>query len=115
MAQINNLPGKNTKKNNITDSQLLIDDVSLIAETLNEYFVTIGSKSASKNSGDLSDETNADHNTSYPSALFKVSEIREDKVIAELRNCKATKSTGNDSMPARVLKISADIIAPSYL
>ena len=108
---INNLLGKNTQKNNITE--LLIDHVptsddSLIAETLNEYFVTIGLKLASESSGDLSDGTNADHNTPYPSALFKFSEICEEEVITELRNLKATKSTGIDSS-----KISADIIAPS--
>ncbi len=61
----------------------------------------------------MSDETNADHNTPYPSALFKFSEICEEEVITELRNPKTTKSTGIDSMPACVLKISADIIAPS--
>jgi hypothetical protein len=51
---------------------------------------------------------NADHNTPYPSAQFKFSEICEEEVITELRNLKATKSTGIDSIPACVLKISAD-------
>ena len=115
---INNLLGKNTKKNNITE--LLIDDIPtsddrLIAETMNEYFVTIGSKLASEIGCDLPDETNSDFNIPYSSQLFKFSEICEEEVITELRNLKTAKSTGVDSIPARVLKISADIIAPSLV
>ncbi|CAB3999443.1 Hypothetical predicted protein [Paramuricea clavata] len=43
----------------------------------------------------------------------KFSELSEEIVITELRNLETSKSTGIDMIPARVLKISADIIAPS--
>ena len=59
-ALINNLVGKSLKTSNI--SELLIDDVSTlydrsIAETFNDFFVTIGTKLASGVSGNVSDKT----------------------------------------------------------
>ena len=48
-----------------------------------------------------------------PVTLFSLSEISEYEVFLLLSNLKTSKSTGMDSIPARVLKISAEIISPS--
>ena len=74
------------KTNNI--GELFIDDVSisddsLIAETFNDCFVNIGSKLAAEVSGNLSDQTDIESNTSCSSVLLKFSEISEEKVITE--------------------------------
>ena len=47
--------------------------------------------------------------------MFKFRAISEQEVITELQlsNLKVSKSTGVDTIPARVLKISANIMAPS--
>ena len=52
-----------------------------------------------------------DSSTSTDSNLFfKFSEINEDEVIHQLRSLKISKSTGLDNIPAKALKISADIV-----
>jgi hypothetical protein len=44
--------------------------------------------------------------------LFKFSEIRLGEVIHQLRTLKISKWTGLDNIPAKALKLSADIIGP---
>ena len=46
-------------------------------------------------------------------SIFKFSEISTLEIISKIRNLKASKSTGIDNIPAKVLKLSADIIGPS--
>ena len=46
-------------------------------------------------------------------STFEFSAISEEEVYSELCYLKETKSTGLDMIPARILKISANIIAPS--
>ena len=83
----------------------------MIAEAFNDFFVSIGPK--------LSDEF--DHITpdfpenlaTGPESLFTLSEISEYEVFQLLNDLKVSKSTGIDSIPSRVLKISAEIISPS--
>ena len=48
-----------------------------------------------------------------PESLFTLSEISEYEGFQLLNDFKISKSTGVDSIPARVLKISAEIISPS--
>ena len=45
--------------------------------------------------------------------LFNFSEIHPDEVIHQLANLKISKSTGIDNIPAKALKIAANIIGPS--
>ncbi|CAB3977575.1 Hypothetical predicted protein [Paramuricea clavata] len=45
--------------------------------------------------------------------FFKVSPISVDSVASTLRGLKACKATGLDKIPAKILKLSANIIAPS--
>ena len=46
-------------------------------------------------------------------STFYFSQISVEHVALRLRNLKATKSTGLDKIPAKILKFSSDIIAPS--
>ena len=115
---INSLIGrkaKTSKDKNITE--LCVDDSStsddcVIAETFNEFFVSIGSKLASESCSDSMHATKT-NNTSCSSTIFKFSEIGVEEVTAGLRNLKILKATGIDMIPSRALKIAADIIAPS--
>ena len=52
------------------------------------------------------------NNNPHLNTLFKFRAISEQEVIIELSNLKVSKSTGLDTVRARVLKISANIIAP---
>ena len=97
--------------NNITDSKL-------IAESFNEYFVNTGPKLASE----ASEESLAQHATNYnPSptidpitdSTFYFHQIHIDYIAQALMRLKPNKCTGLDKIPAKVLRLSADIIAPS--
>ena len=95
-----------------------ITDSTLIAESLNNYFINIGPQLASDISSyeepdnDLNNENvsgaRLSQNTSFH---FTQSEIHN--VYSILNNLKANKSTGLDKIPAKILKLSAEIIAPS--
>ena len=45
--------------------------------------------------------------------FLKLSPISVDSVASTLRGLKACKATGLDKIPAKILKLSANIIAPS--
>ena len=46
-------------------------------------------------------------------STFYFSQINVENVALTLHNLKANKSTGLDKIPAKILKLSSDIIAPS--
>ena len=50
---------------------------------------------------------------SYFTPRFVFSQISQINVATSLRRLKVSKATGMDSIPAKILKMSADIIAPS--
>ncbi|CAB4022776.1 RNA-directed DNA polymerase from mobile element jockey-like, partial [Paramuricea clavata] len=113
---INNLLGKNNKSNNI--SQLKVEDVIIsddikIAESFNDFFVNIGAKLANEIEINSTDFTSFQSVPSRPDIQFKFSEISTHEVCLQLRNLKTSKSTGIDTIPARALKIAAEIISPS--
>ena len=117
---INSLLGKNTKSINV--NELLIDGISVsdrksITEELNDYFISIGSKLAAEYENEPStnvDYPPANYNINQSSDTFlKFSPILVDSVASTLRNLKACKATGLDKIPAKILKLSANIIAPS--
>ena len=102
--------GKNRKSNNISDDKLL-------AETFNEFFVNIGTTLASEIENE-SMNVNSGKSANYyqnprQDILFNFSEIHPDEVIHQLANLKISKSTGIDNIPAKALKIAANIIGPS--
>ena len=116
---INDLLGKKRKSNNITElhvNDVIISEDNLIAETFNNFFIHIGSELASEIDAQLPNENDAEGNINNNISLlntFEFSAISEEEVYTKLCNLKEAKSTGIDTIPARILKISANIIAPS--
>ncbi|CAB4030377.1 Hypothetical predicted protein, partial [Paramuricea clavata] len=88
----------------------------LKSEAFNDFFVNIGAKLAAEiedNSLNTNSFARGDSRPTTDSNLFfKISEINEDEVIYQLRSLKISKSTGIDNIPAKALKISADIVGP---
>ena len=116
---INDLLRKTRKSNNITElhvNDVIISEDSLIAETFNDFFIHIGSKLVSEIDVQLPNENDAEGDINNNISLlstFQFSAISEEELYTELCNLKETKSTGIDTIPTRILKISANIIAPS--
>ena len=111
---INHLLGRNFKSNNIPQLKIgdtIISDNLMIAEAFNDFFVSIGPKLSAEIVHDAQDLS--ENPSTSPVTLFTLSEISEYEVFLLLSNLKTSKSTGMDSIPARVLKISAEIISPS--
>ncbi|CAB4019923.1 Hypothetical predicted protein, partial [Paramuricea clavata] len=115
---INNLLGKDSKSTIIneirSDNNVFTDKVS-IANQLNDYFVSIGPSLAieiEKNERSFQRSENRDSND-WLDTTFRFSVISDEQVLNNLKQLVVSKSTGIDKIPARVLKISADIIAPS--
>ena len=98
---INLLLGKNAKSNNV--NELLIGGISVsdpksIAEELNDYFISIGSKLAAEYENEPStnvDYLPANYNIDqYSGTFLKFSPILVDSVASTLRDLKACKATG---------------------
>ena len=81
------------------------------AEAFNDFFVSIGPKLTAEIDHDAQDLS--ENLGTSPVTLFALSDISEYEVLLLLSNLETSKSTGMDSIPARVLKISAEIIIPS--
>jgi hypothetical protein len=113
---INELLGKNNRGNNISqlkiDETIISDDIK-IAESFNNYFVSIGAELASEIENNSLDSSSSENVNSRSSIQFKFSEINVHEVFLLLHKLKTSKSTGIDNIPARALKISAEIISPS--
>ena len=114
---INTLIGRSSGSKHINevkvDNETFRDDES-ISEAFNEFFINIGPKSASevRNPSINKIETFLeDHAVTIPS--FHFSTIPVENVLNTLRHLNASKGTGLDKIPARMLRIAADIIAPS--
>ena len=75
--------------------------------------MSIGPKLSAEIDHDAADLSESESLVTSPETLFTLSEISEYDVFLLLSNLKSSKSTGIDSIPARVLKISAEIISPS--
>ena len=116
---INSLTGKNEKTSIneiLLDSYNTISDLKIIAEFFNEYFVNIGPGLASEASKEFSDDELTSNNNQpdiQKNSTFYFSQISVENVALTLRNLKSNKSTGQDKIPAKILQLSSDIIAPS--
>ncbi len=110
---INNLLGKNTK----IDDDTTISDDKFLAGTFNEFCINIGTKLASEIEYESMNANSGDSVNYYRNPrqdiTFNFSEIHPDEVIHQLANLKISKSTGIDNIPAKALKIAANIIGPS--
>ena len=106
--------GRNFKSNSIPQlkiSDTIISDNLMMAEAFNDFFVSIGPKLSAEIDHDAQDLSQ--NISTSPMTLLTLSEINEYEVFLLLSNLKTSKSTGMDSIPARVLRISAEIISPS--
>ena len=118
---INNLIGKNKKSNNISqlkcDGTVISDDITK-AEAFNDFFINIGMNLATENGSHVSPNTSSRDWENSPvksstNVNFKFHEISLEEVIWQLRNLKTSKATGIDNIPAKVLKISAEVVGPA--
>ena len=103
MVSNNSLTGKNNKSTSITEISVNDNNITnskLIAETFNEYFVSIGPNLASEASEDLLTE----HKTRYPNSnpimgtIFHFHHINIDDIVLALTNLKLNKSTDLDKI-----------------
>ena len=86
-----------------------------MAECFNDYFVNIGAKLAAEISNEPVDQETYNYSNIRPmiDSSFVFQYINVDNVKSSLMNLKMNKSTGLDKIPAKMLKLSADIISPS--
>ena len=91
----------------------VVSDPKLIAETFNDYFINIGPNLAAEiNDESYDEESQLDDSASLSSdTQFYFSQINVSSVTLTLQNLKANKATGLDKIPAKILKLSSDIIA----
>ena len=87
----------------------------MIAESFNDYFVNIGAKLANEIENNTLDPVLSHNVITRPEDIqFKFSEINPSEVFLQLSKLiNLSKSTGVDNIPARVLKLSAEMITPS--
>ena len=111
---INQILGRSQNKSNTITSLKIGENVishsNTIAETFNEYFSTVGEKIA--NSGDSGNI----HFSSFirkPPTNFEFNTVSVDKVLHSFLTLSSSKATGIDKIPIKILKLSANIIAPS--
>ena len=96
----------------IDEHNIILKDSVKISNSFNNYFANVGSLLAAK-------ITSSNNRTifQYPSAAqipasFFLKPILEEEVIKQLRNLKASKSSGAYHIPNKIIKLSTVIIAP---
>ena len=114
---INSLMSHNSKSNRIKEIKVddqIISNNNKVAEAFNDYFINIGPKSAT----DVTRLSPNNVNTylklpdsDSPSFHFTYTPV--ENVLTTLRYLKVSKSTGTDKIPAKMLRIAADVIVPS--
>ena len=114
---INSLTGHSSMSKHINeievDDKTFRDDKN-ISEAFNEFFTNIGPKLASEvtNMTINSVETYLENNESIiPS--FRFMPIPVENILKTLRQLNISKGAGLDKIPAKMLRIATDIIAPS--
>jgi hypothetical protein len=114
---INSLVGKSHKSNHVTEIEVEDKNTvhgSEINEEFNDYFINIGPKLAAESTSNSSNNVHKYLKTNklnYP--LFSFVNVLVDNVLLTLRHLQTSKSTGLDNISAKMLKIVANIIAPS--
>ena len=91
-----------------------IHDEKLIADRLNKYFVEVGpnlSNNLPPGSGDFSEYLEPVH------CVFNFSNITDDAVLRKILKLKSNKGVGPDNISPKLIKDSAEVIAPylSYI
>ena len=114
----NSLTGTKNKFSNITEistNNTNIVNPAQRAEYFNDYFVNIGPKLEAEISNEPMDQETYHYSNILPTidSSFVFQYINVDDVKSSLMNLKTNKSTALDKIPAKILKLSADIISPS--
>jgi capsid protein len=108
--------GKGGKSSNIAEiniNRIIYNDrKQIIAEHLNDYFVNIGLTLAAECER-LSDYEDLHCNSTGVNSKFYFHTITETNILKNLKNLELFNATGADGIPAKMLKLSCDIIAPS--
>ena len=115
-AWINTLLGRKRKNANINEliiNDKVISDDKIMAETFNEYLINIGMKMAAESGNQSTDTCNSERDVNPPKEYFHFSDITIDNVFIRLQKLNASKATGMDGIPAKILKVIASFIAPS--
>ena len=114
---INSLVGKSHKSNHVTEIELEgknTVDGSEISEAFNDYFINIGPKLAAESTSNSSNNVHKYLKTDKLNyTFFSFENVLVDNVLLTLRHLQTSKSTGLDNISAKMLKIAANIIAPS--
>ena len=114
---INSLLGRQNKGNRVNELNIddhIITDSKEMSEAFNDFFINIGPNLASE-----LDDTQSTNNINTfldkcnSQTIFKFSKIPVENVLLELKALNISKSTGLDGIPAKLLKIASEIIAPS--
>ena len=112
---INSLMGKENKTSYINQLKVndnVISGSKLMAKSLNNFFINVESRWSTDSTANGADNSHSVESTIINSS-FNFSSIDVQSVLLTLKNLKANKSTGLDKQPAKMLKLSANMIAPS--
>ena len=116
---INAISGRKRKSPSIKElliNDTIVSDDKVIAESFNDFFTNIGINLAAESDqlyNNLGDDPNFHQHQWCPGTRFYFSDISVSNVALRLQNLKASKATGVDNIPAKVLKAVSHIIAPS--
>ena len=112
---INHLINKRTKSSNIPsleiNEQVFVED-SNIANLFNDYFADIGSSLSSQIAESSVSFERYMKFTAQNQFIFKSIHVQD--VVNEIGKINVSKSTGPDSIPAKLLRDSKDAVAPFW-
>ena len=117
---INSLTGRRNISNPIKEIKIngqTITNNEDIAEAFNDFFINIGPKLASDETrispNNVSTYLKPHDSNQSNSPSFHFTYVPVENVLMTLRRLKVSKSSSIDKIPAKMLRIAADIIAPS--
>ena len=90
-----------------------ISDDEIISEAFNEFFINIEPKLAAESTKESSNNVKTYMKNISNIPPFRFCNIAVENVLLTLKPLKVSKSTGLDKIPAKMLNIASDIIAPS--
>ena len=100
----------------LVENNVLINDPGLVCETMNTFCTNITSGLGLPEITDPSNcnSVNAIHDFVLPSnSAFSFQPVPQESVAKKLKQLNGNKCTGPDLVPARLLKVAADELAPS--
>ena len=113
---INSLIGRVNKPSYVDEIHVCdktISDDEIISEAFNEFFINIEPKLAAESTKESSNNVKTYMKNISNIPPFRFCNIAVENVLLTLKPLKVSKSTGLDKIPAKMLNIASDIIAPS--